>query len=88
MRRVIKVEGFANGAKCPIVGQYLKSFDFDAHGGQGDGVFTFDKAEAMTFESTMQAWDFWRTQSKVRPLRPDGKPNRPFTASSVTIEPV
>lgn len=85
MAFIIKALGFANGVACPIAGQYLKSFDFEAHDGRGFGVFTANPAEAMTFESAGAAGDFWRTQSKTVPLRPDGKPNRPLTSTTVEI---
>lgn len=47
----IKAEGFANGVPCPIAGQYVKSFDFEADDGRGYGEFTLDPAKALTFES-------------------------------------
>lgn len=84
--KVIRVEGFANGAPCPIAGQWLESFDFDAHGGVGFGVFTANKRKAMVFTDTGEALVFWRTPSRRFPHRADGKPNRPFTCTTVSIE--
>jgi hypothetical protein len=37
---VMKIVGFASGAPCPIAGQYLKDFDFEAYEGLGHGEFT------------------------------------------------
>jgi hypothetical protein len=82
---VIRAEGFANGEHCPHAGEYVESFDHEAHGGQGYGEFTPHLACAMQFATTGEAIEFWRRVPKVRPLRPDGKPNRPLTALSVTF---
>lgn len=82
----MKVVGFANGDACPIADQYLETFDFEAYDGQGYGTFTFDPAEAMQFADKAAAFVFWNTRSKTRPTRPDGKPNKPLTATTVVIE--
>lgn len=50
-------------------------------------VTTSDPAEALLFPSFRQAANYWMKQSAAVPLRPDGQPNRPMTAYSVTIEP-
>ena len=65
---------------------YLKSFDPDGHNGWGDTQLTDNIAEAFRFNSTAHAMEFWRQQSKTKPLRPDGKPNRPLTAYHATFE--
>lgn len=85
MMYILKVLGFANDAPCSIAGQYLKSFDHDTADGRGFGVFTRDQAEAMRFESGPDCHSFWKRQSKTVPLRPDGEPNRPLTASHMEI---
>lgn len=85
---VIRVEGFAGGEPCPIAGQFVKSFDHEAGDGRGSGVFTADPRRALRFGSRATALLFWRRQSRKRPLREDGQPNRPLTASSVTIGPL
>lgn len=84
MACVIVIEGFASGVPCPIAGQYLKSFDFEADGGHGYGEFTLDIDKAMQFNSVHEAMEFYRTQPKSRPID-QGRPNRPLTASSVSI---
>jgi hypothetical protein len=84
--KVIRVAGFANGDPCPLDGQWIESFDFEAFGGQGFGSFTRDKRKAMQFADVGEAFAFWRTRSRRRPLRPDGKPNRPLTSTHVVIE--
>jgi hypothetical protein len=85
MTKVIRVVGFASGRPCPVGGLYLKSFDFDAANGLGYGEFTFDPADAMSFPDAGAALTFWNTQSKVRPNRSDGEPNRPLTCTTVEI---
>lgn len=86
MATIMKVWGFANGAPCPVAGQYLKAFDFDAYDGRGFGDFTADRVEAMKFKDLPEAMAYWKTVSKVRPVRADGRPNRPLTATHVTFE--
>lgn len=85
---IIRAEGFASGVSCPHEGRYLKSFDHDACGGQGWGEFTSDVAEAKRFLNLSDAMLFWRRTSKTRPLRADGKPNRPLTSLTVTVVPI
>ena len=83
--KVIRILGFASGALCPHAGQYLETFDFEAFSGQGYGTFTPDPAKAMTFADAEAALTFWNTQSKSQRTRPDGKPNKPLTASHAEI---
>lgn len=64
-------------------GAYLEWSDPDAHFGRGDDRWTFDIAKAKRFANFTEAMDCWKAQSTVRPLRPDGRPNRPLTAFSV-----
>lgn len=71
-----------------LAGQYLESADVDADNGYGSLELTSDLEKAMKFPSTLDALQFWRRQSSVRPLRPDGKPNRPLTAFHAMIEKV
>ena len=68
-----------------IEDQYLVSFDFDAFSGNGYGEFTWDAAMAKGFKTLRDAMEFWRTQSTVKPLRPDGQPNRPLTGSTISV---
>ena len=82
---VMRITGFANGSRCPIAGQYLKSFVHDTSDGKGYGEFVIDPREAMAFRTMRDALDFWQQRSTVMPTRKDGKPNRPLTASSIDI---
>lgn len=86
MNILIRVAAATTPDHEPFVDLWLKSFDVDAYNGLGDQVFTDDPAQAMRFDGLEAALNAWKTQSKVRPLRPDGKPNRPLTAFSITFD--
>jgi hypothetical protein len=64
--------------------RFLRSYDPDAHGGRGYIETTYTLKLAMRFDSPMEPFELWKKQSTVLPLRPDGKPNRPLTAFSMT----
>lgn len=67
-----------------IDGEYIVAFDVNAFGGIGYFTSSPDVAKAMRFPSLEAALQAWRTQSTLRPLRADGKPNRPLTALSIS----
>jgi hypothetical protein len=67
------------------INAWVRTFDAEAHEGQGEAKFTPDAALALPFDSTPEAIAFWRTQSTTRPLRADGEANRPLTAFTVEI---
>ncbi|MFL5302733.1 MAG: hypothetical protein ACJ79R_20575 [Anaeromyxobacteraceae bacterium] len=66
-------------------GQYLARFDPEAHGGDGYVEGTKDPSRALRFESWEAAFHCWQRQSVSKPLRGDGKPNRPLSAFTVEI---
>lgn len=66
-------------------GQYVYRFDPDAHGGRGQVWTTPEPSNAAQFDSQEHAVMFYRQVSAAKPKRPDGKPNRPLTAFTVTI---
>jgi hypothetical protein len=76
---VIQIAGYAQDIPCPYVGQFLKSFTPRE---KVKGSFTPDIAKAMRFKDQVDAWEMWRTSIGTRP---DGKPDRPLTAFSVSI---
>ena len=79
----------AAGLKPPLPDPtYLQDFDPDRHDGRGEIGTTRDRGKAMRFANAGEALETWRRPSEVRPLRPDGKPNRPLTAFTVEIEPL
>lgn len=67
-------------------GSYVAEYDPDAHDGFGYVRGTSNIAEAKPFASAAEALGFYRQTSTVRPLRGDGRPNRPLTAFTVSIE--
>lgn len=68
------------------VGAYLAEYDVERHDGRGFARWTTDVNEAIKFANIHLAMQAWKKQSMTRPLRPDGKPNRPLSAFSVSIE--
>jgi hypothetical protein len=84
MSYVIRIIGDALGNVGPHDGRYLEKFtpDVDEYG-LGRVESTDDIARALQFPSTLEAGEFWKQQSRVHPLRDDGKPNRPLTAFSI-----
>lgn len=82
---VMICHGFANGVPCSVAGQYLMSFDHEAENGRGFGVYTSDPEKAMRFESAVAAMEFWNKVPACKPTRPDGRPNKPLTASTMQI---
>ena len=65
---------------------YLRYWDVEAHDGRGVAEWTYDIAKAYLFSSSIDAARVWKLVPVCRPLREDGKPNRPLTAFSVIIE--
>ena len=71
----------------PLEGEYLVSFDAEAEGGQGFVVSTSDLQQARRL-SFKEAWQLLGTVPTSKPVRPDGKPNRPLTATTWQILPI
>jgi hypothetical protein len=69
-----------------VHGAYLEWSDPNARNGFGDDRWTNKLAKAKRFATFEAAMACWQAQSTKRPLRDDGKPNRPMTAYSVTPE--
>jgi hypothetical protein len=91
MSFVIKIEWLGGHVSAPsrFEGSYVSAFDPEAHDGRGSMSATFDKSEAKKFDNAADAMEFYRQQSKTHPIREtDGKPNRPLTAYTVSIETV
>jgi hypothetical protein len=87
MGYVIQIEWLSGQSRAPVEhrGRYVVSYDPDANDGGGFVVSTADPRQAQQFEGYVEAFEFWRRASTVRPVREDGKPNRPLTAYTVTI---
>ena len=74
----------ASGLPSDFDGEYVTEFDPDFRDGLGRVDSTKDINKAKAFPDATAAFSFWKTQSKVRPTREDGRPNRPLTAFTVT----
>jgi len=87
MACVLKCLGLAATGDGPV-GQYLAAFDPEAHDGGGEATFTAHLADAFHFPTVAAAYQCYGTVPRARPLRADGKPNRPlttFTMEFVTV---
>jgi hypothetical protein len=71
-----------------MVGQYIRDLDLEYANGRGLGKGTRRLRDAKMFDTQEEALAYWGQQSKVRPLRPDGKPNRPLTVFTCSVIPV
>jgi hypothetical protein len=88
MSFVLRIQGLVDGTPSPYDGLYLTRFDFDdCEPGQCRLHATAHHTEALRFESMLEALEVWKTVDPRAPLRPDGEPNRPLTAFSVSVEP-
>lgn len=67
------------------VGNYLASYNPEGAGGNGVAKWTPDPTQAMTFATAEAATSCYRAVPYNRPLRPDGKPNRPLTIFTVAF---
>jgi len=64
----------------PLAGEYLVRYDPEADGGRGYVETTREREKARRFSFT-EAWQTLGTVPRCKPVRPDGKPNRPLTAT-------
>jgi hypothetical protein len=69
-------------------GQYLEAYDPDAFDGGGDATFTSEVARAKRFATVAEAWAELGRRPTARPVRSDGKPNRPLTTFTMQILPL
>jgi hypothetical protein len=84
--RFVGLAGMHTGpGAVPEPGQYLVEADVEAHDGRGAATWSTDPDEAKHFANAGDAFTYWRQQSTLRPLRDDGKPNRPLTSCSVEV---
>jgi hypothetical protein len=89
MAYVIKIEwlgGIEGAAPSEHEGRYVSKYDPNAHGGQGQVWTCAEPGDALQFPDHASAAEFYRQVSTVRPVRKDGRPNRPLTAFTVTID--
>jgi hypothetical protein len=89
---VIQVVGLINGGVTGFDGQYVVEFDPSRDGREpltGQVMMahlrtTPNLDEATRYTST-EAFELWRSVDPRNPVRPDGRPNRPFTAFSISV---
>lgn len=76
--------------RCVFDGKLVEEYDPDDVLGLGVGHLktTSEPVRAFRWPSVGAALGAWQAQSKARPLRFDGKPNRPLTCWAIQIEPV
>lgn len=74
----------SGGLPAPA-GSYLSRYDPEAHGGMGEAEWAPDPESALCFENAGAAMECWRQVPLSRPMRNDGRPNRPLTAYTVEV---
>lgn len=80
--RVLAVTGMGElGQPC-----WLAGFDVEAHDGMGEAWYTEYPQAALTWPDTASAMAAWRSVPEARPVRDDGRPNRPLAALTVELE--
>lgn len=67
------------------VGWYLASYSPEARGGEGEARWTPDPAHALAFDSAEDAVACYCAVPSNRPVRRDGRPNRPLTRFSIML---
>jgi hypothetical protein len=83
---VIRIVGLADGTPTVASGAYVQDYTPDGNDGQGDLVLTARRELAKTYDDPMAAIEDWKATSTTHPVRDDGKPNRPLTAFTITVE--
>lgn len=68
------------------VGCYLASYEPEAHDGNGEARWTPNPGLALTFPTADEAMACYLAVPRNRPVRPDGKPNRPLTTFLIMFE--
>jgi hypothetical protein len=69
-------------------GCYLAYYDPEFADGVGAAGWVTNPVEAIAFEAASAGLDLWLTESKTRPTRWDGEPNKPLTAYTVEMIPL
>lgn len=79
---IMRLQGLAGGGPTGHDGKFLKDFDFEAGLGTGLIAMTDDPEQAKQFETFGHALEFRNRVPACRPIRGDGMPNRPLTATN------
>jgi hypothetical protein len=83
---VIQIVGLAAGDITGAEGKYVKEYTPSGFGGRGDLVVTDEIADAKLYPDLVAAWEEYKRVSDTHPWRSDGKPNRPLTAFTVSMQ--
>jgi hypothetical protein len=84
---VMQILGYASGEHCEVAGAYVFSVNIQTIPDLNWLRITWDKAEALRFKDTVEAFKVFNEVLQSVPVRPDGKPNKPLTAFNLLIEP-
>lgn len=83
---VLRIMGTPSGGSTPYDNKFVVRCNFEAGYGTLAVDVTDDPKKAMQFTHAVDAFAYWKTQSKTEPLRPDGLPNRPLTGVNMSLE--
>lgn len=86
--RCVAVAGVMHDPAASPAGLYLRGFDPEFDNGAGLAEWTSHPDKAMRFAGNAEAVAAWNTVPASRPLRADGRPNRPLTAYTMITEQV
>jgi hypothetical protein len=89
---VIQVMGLINGGATGFDKQFVVEYDASRSGVEPltglpmlAYLRTTPNVEEATRYTTEAAFELWRSVDQRNPVRPDGRPNRPFTAFSISV---
>ena len=89
----LKIEGLVSGMPTVFDGEYLVEYDPSLDGLEPGTtrlmncyLRTTPNIEEALHLDKRQLFDLWKKVDPRQPIRADGKPNRPLTAFTVTIE--
>lgn len=90
MPYIIEIVCLADGQRHPYDGSYVVTYDPSVGSQPGECLLdvTRDPACARAFPTAMEAVAYTRQVDQRQPVRPDGRPNRPLTAFTLSIEPL
>lgn len=77
---------FSNGHQVEEEKTYVASYDLDYGRGMGKVETTTDPTQAMWWPYSLDVFKAWKQVSPKYPIRADGKPNRPLSALTITVD--
>lgn len=76
----------AGPAGAVLAPSWLMAYDVDAYGGTGFVELTPNPEYALQFPDELAVMAAMGSTSRVKPVRPDGLPNRPLAAFTVMVD--